>query len=72
MPLYVSLPGQIWMLRGLKRLLRDSTAATAVEYSVLLACLFFAIMTTVSGFATETNRMWTKVSSALSTATAGA
>ena len=57
------------MLRRFKRLLRDSTAATAVEYSVLLCCLFFAIMATVSGVATETNRMWTKVSSTMANAT---
>lgn len=66
---YARLPGHFRMLRRFKLFWRDSTAATAVEYSVLLACLFFAIMATVSGVANETNSMWTKVSSTLSHAT---
>ena len=57
------------MLRTLKRLLRDTHGATVVEYAVLCALLFFAIMATVKGLATETNSMWNRVNSTMANAT---
>lgn len=56
--------------RTFQRLLRDSQGATVVEYAVLCALIFFAIMTTVTGLASETNQMWTRVNSTLSRSTA--
>lgn len=58
------------MVQTLKRLWRDEQAATVVEYAVLCALLFFAIMATVQGLATETNSMWTRVNTTMQTATA--
>ncbi|MES2491850.1 MAG: Flp family type IVb pilin [Pseudomonadota bacterium] len=45
----------------LLRLLRDERGATAIEYSLLCALIFFMIITTVQGVADETNTMWTRV-----------
>lgn len=56
--------------RTFQRLLRDREGATVVEYAVLCALIFFAIMTTVSGLASETNQMWSRVNSTLSRSTA--
>ena len=58
------------MMRTLKRLLRDTRGATVVEYAVLCAMIFFAIMTAVSGFANQTNLMWTRVNTTLQNANA--
>ncbi|MBC2670639.1 Flp family type IVb pilin [Novosphingobium piscinae] len=58
------------MLRTLKHLLRDRKGATVVEYAVLCAMLFFAIMATVQGVASETNSMWTRVNTTMQNATA--
>ena len=45
------------MLRKLKSFIRDEEAATAVEYSVLLALILMAIIGTVTIVGTETNEM---------------
>lgn len=58
------------LLRTFRRLLRDIRGATVVEYAVLCALIFFAVMATVTGLAGETNQMWTRVNSTLSRATA--
>jgi len=57
------------ILLTFKRLLRDRQGATAVEYAVICAVLFFAIMATVQGLANETNQMWTRVNTTLAHAT---
>ena len=43
------------MIRKLKSFIRDEEAATAVEYSVLLALILMAIIGTVTIVGTETN-----------------
>ena len=45
------------MIRKLKSFIRDEEAATAVEYSVLLALILMAIIGTVTIVGTETNAM---------------
>ena len=45
------------MIRKLKSFIRDEEAATAVEYSVLLALILMGIFGTVTIVGTETNEM---------------
>ena len=45
------------MIRKLKSFIRNEEAATAVEYSVLLALILMAIIGTVTIVGTETNEM---------------
>lgn len=53
----------------LARLVHDRRAATAVEYGLIAALVVLAIMVAVQGVASETNRMWTRVSTTMSAAT---
>jgi pilus assembly protein Flp/PilA len=48
-------------MRGLFRLLRESRAATAVEYSLILALIFLAILVGVVALANVTTGMWNNV-----------
>jgi len=57
------------MLRIMKQLLRDRKGATVVEYAMLCALLSFAIMAAISGLASETNSMWSRVTTTMRTAT---
>ncbi|HOP78103.1 MAG TPA: Flp family type IVb pilin [Thermogutta sp.] len=41
-----------------KRLFRDETAATAVEYAVMLALIIAVMMGTISQFGSETHGLW--------------
>lgn len=43
-------------------LMRSTRAATAVEYGLILALIFIAIVTAVKGVATQTGDVWTYVS----------
>jgi pilus assembly protein Flp/PilA len=54
---------------GLARLWRDETGATAVEYGLIVAFIFLAIVGGLSAFATNENVMYTKISTAVSGAT---
>lgn len=58
------------ILPTILRLLRDERGATAIEYSLLCALIFFVIVTTVQGLANQTNIMWTRVGTTMQTATA--
>ncbi len=49
----------------LKRLICDARGATALEYGLILALLFIAISSTISGFADENGNTWNKVSTAM-------
>ena len=42
----------------LKRLLRDSRGATAVEYGLILALIVIGMVTALHGFADSTTDMW--------------
>lgn len=49
-------------MRRLKDLVTDVRAATAVEYGLILALIFLAMIAAVSNVATTTTRMWNNVS----------
>lgn len=49
-------------------LMRSTRAATAVEYGLILALIFVAIIAAVGDVATQASEMWTHVSSTSSDA----
>jgi pilus assembly protein Flp/PilA len=53
----------------LGRLWNDQSGATAVEYGLIIACMFLVIVGGMSLFATNENAMYTHVSNAISSAT---
>ena len=57
------------MCAALRRLWRDETGATAVEYGLIVAFIFLAIVGGLSAFATNENIMYTKISNAIGSAT---
>ena len=50
------------MINLLNRIRRDETAATAVEYGLILSLIVLAMITALQGVATETIGMWSNVS----------
>lgn len=50
---------------ALRRLLADEGGATAVEYGLIIACIFLAIIGGVSLFAGNTTSMYNTVSNTL-------
>lgn len=50
-------------MRFLGRLMRSTRAATAVEYGLILALIFIAMVAAVEDVATQTTKMWTHISS---------
>lgn len=61
--------GATQVVRFLQKLGRDDRGATAVEYGLILALVFFAMVGAVQTFGQEAITMWTNVSTAVSTAT---
>lgn len=57
------------MLKFLIRIGSDIRGATAVEYGLILALMFLAMVGAVQAFGEETIAMWDKVSAAVSAAT---
>jgi pilus assembly protein Flp/PilA len=57
------------MREALRRLWREDTGATAVEYGLIVAFIFLAIVGGLSAFATNENVMYTKISNAIGSAT---
>jgi pilus assembly protein Flp/PilA len=53
----------------LGRLWSDDSGATAVEYGLIVACMFLAIVGGMSLFATNENAMYTHLSTAVTSAT---
>ena len=47
---------------------KDQSGATAIEYSLIVSCIFLAIVTAVSLFANTTTVMYDKISTAISNA----
>jgi pilus assembly protein Flp/PilA len=45
-----------------KRIASDISGATAVEYGLILALIFLAMLAAIQNFGTKTISMWTKVS----------
>ena len=52
-------------MRRLKEVLQDRRGATAVEYGLILALIFLAMVAAVQGLAGETTKMWNNVSDAV-------
>ena len=44
----------------------DESGATAIEYGLIVALIFLAILTSVNTFASNTNIMYSEISSAMS------
>ena len=57
------------MLNFLKTLGRDKTGATAVEYGLILALIFLAMVGAVQSFGNETIGMWDRVSAVVEAST---
>ncbi len=57
------------MFEFLKNIGRDTRGATAVEYGLILALMFLAMVGAIQTFGEETIEMWTDVSDAVSAAT---
>lgn len=49
-------------MRHLKLFLQDKRAATAVEYGLILALIFLAMIVSLRNVATATTTMWNNVS----------
>lgn len=60
--------GQRAMIQFLKKLGCDTRGATAVEYGLILALMFLAMVGAVEAFGTETIDMWTNVKQKVSDA----
>jgi pilus assembly protein Flp/PilA len=52
-------------MRRLQDLVEDKRGATAVEYGLILALIFLAMITAVQGFGSKTITMWNNVSEAV-------
>jgi pilus assembly protein Flp/PilA len=50
------------------RLLADERGATAVEYGLIVACIFLAMIGGLTLFAGNENKMYTNISTTISTA----
>ena len=53
----------------MKALLADERGATAVEYGLIVCCIFLAIVGGLSLFATNENAMYTHISATVAGAT---
>jgi pilus assembly protein Flp/PilA len=53
------------MTASIKRLVRDETGATAIEYGLIAAGIAVAIIAVVQGLGTNLNATFTSVSTAL-------
>lgn len=56
------------MLQRLRTIIRDSRAATAIEYGLIVSLIVVAIIGALQGFAGKAISMWGNVSTAVSTA----
>ncbi|GAA4036801.1 Flp family type IVb pilin [Parerythrobacter jejuensis] len=50
------------MRNFLKRVLADDAGATAIEYGLILALVFLAMVTAVQGVGNETINLWNDIS----------
>jgi len=56
------------MLQRLRTIIRDSRAATAIEYGLIVSLIVVAIIGALQGFAGKTISMWGNVANAVSSA----
>jgi pilus assembly protein Flp/PilA len=52
-------------MRTLHDLLKDESGATAVEYGLILALIFLAMIVALQGFAAQASAMWSYVAGAV-------
>ena len=57
-------------MKLMRKILRDSEGATAIEYGLIAALIAVAIMSTVGGLGTQLNKTFSKTSSAMSSTNA--
>jgi len=57
-------------MTNLRRLLKDESGATAIEYGLIAALIAVAVMTTVSGLGSQLKTTFSKTSSQLGVANA--
>jgi len=58
--------GREGTLRAFLRIFRDIRGATAVEYGLILALIFLAVVGAIGTFSSTTINMWTDVSEKVS------
>lgn len=56
------------LAKSIQRLIRDSKAATAIEYGLICALIVLAIMAALVALGTVTTEMWDHVSTKVQTA----
>ncbi len=56
----------------LKRLMRDQSGATAIEYGLICGLVVMAMLVAMQGFTNENNRTWITVASKTMAATSNA
>ena len=66
-----SLKRRFAMLEHILKLSRDETAATAVEYAVMLALVLVAIISTVNAVGNTSSGLWASDTNQISTAIGG-
>ena len=54
-------------MRPFLSIIKDERAATAVEYGLILAMIFLAMIGGISAFASATNNMWNDVATKVAT-----
>ncbi len=57
-------------MNHIRKILRNSDGATAIEYGLIAALIAVAIMSTVGGLGTQLNKTFSKTSSAMSSTNA--
>jgi pilus assembly protein Flp/PilA len=58
-------PGGVRLRGEARRFALDEDGATAVEYALIVALIFLAIIGAVNNFASSTNSMYSEISSTL-------
>lgn len=53
------------LARVLRRFARDESGATAIEYSLIVALIFLAIVSAVKGYTSSTSDMYSEITSTL-------
>ena len=61
--------GEHAMTKSILRFFADESGATAIEYGLIVAFIFLAIVGGLSAFATNENAMYTRISNAVTGAT---
>ena len=52
-------------MNGLVRFLKDEEGATAIEYGLIVALIFLAIVTAITSYTQATNAMYQRIANAI-------